>query len=406
MPDAAYDDAAVPVLFGPEFDRDPSPAYEWLRANAPAFRLPLPGDTWTWLLTRHADVVSAMADPRLSKCPSVAADHWRQANLGLPADHRPSLVRHMNNFEGEEHARLRKACAGAFGPRRLQHLRDRTHQLANELLDPILERGEGDLVEDFAYPLGIRSICELIGIPDTLLDEVRPPALVVAAGDVTDMASMLKATDELDALLADVVARKRAEPGADLISDLLTQEAAGKLTEEEVAATAFLSLIAGHETTISLIASTALTLITHPEEATRARADGSYLTLVIEEVLRRDTPLQNTSWRFVTEPMDLAGQRMEAGDPILLSLLAANRDPEVHPEPLAFRPGERPVRHVAFGVGPHICIGAALARMQASAALETLFGRAPSMTLTVPEDRLVWWPSAITRGLHHLPVEL
>jgi cytochrome P450 len=312
----------------------------------------------------------------------------------------------MTNADGEDHLRLRKVCAGAFGPRRVHHVRERTQNLANSLLDPLLERGSGDLVEDFAYPLGITTICELIGIPDVLMEQVRAAALIIAAGDTSDTPAILRATDTFDSLFTEMLELKRREPGPDLVTDLIAKVDTGDMSDAEVASTAFLTLIAGYETTISLIASTALSLIERPADAARARTDDEFLSAVIEEVLRRDAPIQNSTWRFVTEPLTLAGQAMEPGDPVLLSLLAANRDPDAFPDPLVLAPGGRSTRHVAFGRGPHMCIGAGLARMQATTAIHTLLTRADTITLTVPEAELQWWPSPITRGLHHLPVSV
>lgn len=388
----------APVMSGPAFDRDPSEAYTWLRAHAPVYRLDLPGGAWTWLVTRFEDVQAAFTDPRLSKLYADASPQWHRANLGLPFDLRPGLIGQLTNFDGAEHQRLRRACAPAFSPGRIQGMRTRVTELAAALLDDLDTDGVFDLVGGYAAPLGITSICELIGFAPGDFAALHHPARVIAEGDLSDLPGLARATDELEELCRGAVRHRRAHPGPDLVSTLL----AGPLTEDEVVATAFVMLIAGHETTVSLIASTMLALLTDP--AARAYAD-TRLKDLIEEVLRRETPIQNTTWRFVTEPLELGGQRLSPGDPVLLSLMSAHHDPDVYPDPAALRPGERP-RHLAFGTGAHVCIGAALARAQTLAAVTALRDRLPGLSLAEPAEELRWWPNAITRGLVRLPVRL
>ncbi|RSM45578.1 cytochrome P450 [Amycolatopsis balhimycina DSM 5908] len=328
--------------------------------------------------------------------------------MGLPLDHRPSLASHMVNTDPPEHARLRRACAGAFGPRRMQNLRERAQRVTGELVGAIEKRGHGDLVTELAYPLPIAIICDLLGVPGRYRADVHEWSLVIDSADDTDGAKVREATDVLERLVTEVVDAKRATPGTDLISDLVAQEAAGTLSADEVTSTAFLILIGGHETTVGLISTGALALLTHPDEAARARADPAHRAAVIEETLRLHAPLQNATWRFPTEDVEIGGRKMGPGDPILVSVLAADRDPAAFAEPDAFRPGQRTAdrRHIAFGSGPHLCIGAALARLQADVAFETVLRRLPTARLVVPEEELAWWPSPITRGLFHLPIEL
>jgi cytochrome P450 len=166
---------------------------------------------------------------------------------------------------------------------------------------------------------------------------------------------------------------------------------------------AFLLLVGGHETTVAMIVNATLALLTHPEQAEAIRSDAAAVSGVIEESLRIDSPIRNATWRFPVEVVTIAGQRMEPGDPILVSLLAANRDPDAFPDPDAFQPG-RPRRHIAFGSGPHTCIGAALARLEGHIALTTLFRTFPDLHLGANPSELNWWPSPIMRSLYALPV--
>lgn len=391
-----------PALSGDGFNRNPSPAYTWLREHAPAYKLQLSPTTWTWLLTRYDDVRAGLQDPRFSKRPDAASPQWHGLPMGLPADLRESLLAQMSNEDGETHMRLRRACAAAFSPGRQRALNTQVDTLAGTLIDRVHGQRTADLVADFAYPLSIIAIADLIGIPPQLQERLSQSARVIAEGGVP-FEETLAATDELEAVCSEVLELHSQHPGVGLAADLLEQIAEGTLSHDEALANLFVMVVAGHETTTSAIASAILALLTHPQEMAHAQADSSYLTAVIEEVLRLHAPIQNATWRFVSEPMTVAGQAMEPGDPVLLSLLAANRDPDVFPDPDQFRPG-RPGRHLAFGGGPHVCIGAAMARSHAATAVRVVLDHLPDLQLAVPEDELEWWPNGITRGLMRLPV--
>ncbi|CAM3739170.1 cytochrome P450 [Kibdelosporangium persicum] len=394
----------APALFGPEFDRNPAAALQWLRENAPVYRLAFPGGAWAWFVTRYDDAVAALADPRLAKNPRKGNVEWQRSGMGLPLDHRASLVRNMVNTDPPDHARLRRAVRGAFTPRRMEQLRVRTQQVTDELLAAILRKDTADLIEDLAYPLPITILCDLLGVPEQDRAELHRWAKVIDSSDDTAVHSVLEATDALEALVVKVVAGKRRDPAEDLISELIAQQQAGTLSADELTSTVFLLLIGGHETTVALIGNALLALLTHPRYADAARADAGLLPAIIEESLRLDPPTRNATWRFVTEPMTLAGQPVNPGDAVLISLLSANRDPGVFADPDTFQPRERDHRHLAFGHGPHVCIGAAMARMEATAAIGTVLRTLPNMRLAVPAEELVWWPSPIMRGLYALPV--
>lgn len=396
----------MPALDGPDFDRNPSPGYAWLRRNAPAARIPLAGDTFAWLITRYEDAIPALSDPRLAKSPAKGNDAWRAANVGLPLDHRPSLANHVVNADDEQHARLRKLVAGSFSATRMRRLRDRIQQVTIGLLDRVEPAGHAEIVHDLAYPLAINTICDLLGIPEAQRAPIEPWVAVIDSSDEhATKQDLAVVTDEIDRFLADIVAAKRRAPGTDLISDLIAHQRTGSISDDEITSMAFLLLIGGHESTVGLIVNATLSLLTHPEDADKIRSDDNAVAAVIEESLRIDSPIRNATWRFPTEPATIAGQRMSPGDPILISLLAANRDPAAFPDPDAFSPG-RHRRHVAFGLGPHTCIGAALARLEGQIALTTLFRRFPALRLAAEPDQLDWWPSKIMRSLYALPVTL
>jgi cytochrome P450 len=287
----------------------------------------------------------------------------------------------------------------------MRPLRQHAQQLTDEMLGRIHRRGHGDLVTELAYPLPMAIICDLLGVPEADREDLHHWALVIDSSDDSAGNNVRQATDALDELVGALVERKRRDPRPDLISDLIAQQEQGVLTADEVTSTAFLILIGGHETTVGLIGTASLALLTHPEHAERARADPTALAEVIEETLRLHSPLQNATWRFPTEPLELGGQPMNPGDPVLVALLAANRDPARFADPTEFRPG-RAERHIAFGLGPHICVGAALARLQGEVAIGTLLRRFQDLELAEAPENLRWWPSPITRGLFELPVRV
>lgn len=284
-------------------------------------------------------------------------------------------------------------------------LRGQIQSVTDRLLDQVEPRGSADLIVDLAYPLPITIICDLLGIPAADRGPIQKwGAVIDASGPEDSLPDVRRVTDDMEAFLIDqVAAAEHRDPGSDLLADLVARQQEGALSRDEVTSMAFLLLVGGHETTTALIGSAILALLLDPALAGRARTDMDTVSGIIEESLRRDAPFRNATWRFPTEPVTIAGQAMQPGDPILVSLLAANRDPAVFDEPDSIRPG-RPGRHVGFGYGPHVCLGAALARLEGAIAVSSVLRRFPSLRLAVPAEELRWWPSPISRGLYALPV--
>jgi cytochrome P450 len=324
--------------------------------------------------------------------------------MGLPLDHRPSLASHMVNTDPPQHVRLRRLVANAFTPKRMESMRSRSQEVTDQLLDQVAPAGRADMVECLAYPLPIAIICDLLGIPEHDRASIQQWVAVLDSSDQhTSYSDLLAVTDAMDSFLADQVAAKRRHPTDDLLTELVTKQREGAISEDEVTSMAFLLLIGGHETTTALISNALLALLVHNELAEAARADLAVVPDIIEESLRLDSPIRNATWHFPTEPITIAGQVMQPGDPILISLLAANRDPAAFDDADAFSVG-RVGRHIAFGHGPHACIGAALARMEGQIAISTVLRRLPHLRLAVPAVELEWWPSPIMRSLYALPV--
>lgn len=393
-----------PALHGPEFEADPHPAYRWLREHRPVHRVDLPGGAWAWLVTRYGDARDVLADPNMLKDPKRGDQTWYEAGLGLPFDHRPSLVRSMVNVDAPDHTRLRKVVSGAFTPRRVRALQASAERITGALLDALEKSGSPDLVRDLAYPLPIAIICDILGVPEADRPEFHTQAAVIDSASFDEVEAIAGATDWFDSYLGGLVDARLAEPSDDLLGDLVEAHRTGDLSRDEVTSTAFLLLVAGHETTVALIGNMLLTLLRNPEEMARLRADHGLIGAAIEESLRLESPLQNATWRFPAEPTTVGGVRLAAGEPVLVSLLAAGRDPEQYGNPDAFDPG-RKASHLSFGHGAHFCVGAPLARVEARVAITAVLDRLPGLRLAVDESDLRWWPSMIMHGLFALPVD-
>ncbi|MEU3016939.1 cytochrome P450 [Nocardiopsis sp. NPDC007018] len=392
-----------PATHGPGLEADPHPAYRWLREHSPVHRVDLPGGARAWLVTRYGDARDVLADPNMLKDPARADPVWYRAGLGLPFDHRPSLVRSMVNADGPDHARLRGVTAGAFTPRRVRELQEGAERITGELLDAVEKEPAPDLVRDLAYPLPIAIICDILGVPRADRPEFHRQAAVIDSSSPDELDAIGAATDWFDAYLGELVDARLRSPSDDLLGDLVEAHRSGGLTRDEVTSTAFLLLVAGHETTVALIGTMFLLLLRHPEEMARLREDPELVGPAIEESLRLESPLQNATWRFPAVPTTVGGVRLEAGEPVLVSLLSAGRDPERYEDPDSFDPG-RGASHLSFGHGAHFCLGARLARVQARVAVTAVLRRFPGLRLAVREDELRWWPSMIMHGLFALPV--
>jgi cytochrome P450 len=366
--------------FLPAWRRDPYPCYRRLRETAPVYRSPLLGVT---VLTRYDDVQAALRDPRFSVRRSESRAFQRLDPFGsLSPDFQRMIERNLLMLDPPDHTRLRGLVSKAFTPRVVERLRPRVEALVEELLDGVAAQGEMELVRDFAEPLPVIVIAELLGLPredraafkrwaDDLAVLVDP--LSVLGG----LERVQRSFDELCAYLRQVFAARRAEPKDDLISALVAAEDRGDaLTEAELISTVTLILGAGHETTTNLLGNAVLALLRHPGERKRLQDDPSLCESAVEEFLRFDAPVQATD-RVAREDVVIDGARVRAGEFAVLLLGAANRDPARFSEPDRLDLGRRDNRHLAFGQGLHFCLGAPLARLEAQLAISALLRRFP-----------------------------
>ncbi|MBD3010591.1 MULTISPECIES: cytochrome P450 [unclassified Streptomyces] len=412
-------DSSAPTLFTWEFASDPYPAYAWLREHAPVHRTTLPSGVDAWLVTRYADARRALADPRLSKNPQLhsAAAHAK-GKVGIPGERRADLMTHLLNIDPPDHTRLRRLVSKAFTPRRVAAFAPRVRTLTDQLIDAFEERGEADLIHEFAFPLPIYAICDLLGVPREDQDDFRDWAGAMIRHGGGPRGGVARAVKRIRAYLGELIHRKRLElaeraeeeDGEDLISGLIRASDHGEhLTENEAAAMAFILLFAGFETTVNLIGNGVYALLRHPEQRAlmqRALEEGDERLLAagVEELLRYDGPVEIATWRFATEPLTLAGQRIAEGEPVLVVLAAADRDPERFAEPDVLDLTRRDNQHLGYGHGIHYCLGAPLARLEAQTAIATLLRRLPGLRLALDPDDLRWRGGLIMRGLRTLPV--
>jgi cytochrome P450 len=396
-------------LFDPDFKANPYPTYARLRSEAPVHRVALPDGRGVWLVTRYEDVSAVLKDERFVK-------DWRNAMTPeqlaqmppIPEVMKP-LSRNMLDTDPPDHERLRSLVQKAFTPRLIERMRPRVQAIADALLDAVQDRGEMDLVDDYAFPLPIIVIAELLGVPAEDRNKFREWSNAAVSGDTTQeymekvlLPHMQAFTDYLRAMFEE----KRQNPQDDLISGLVRAEEAGdKLSEDELLGMVFLLLIAGHETTVNLIGNGTLALLQHPDQLQKLREDPSLIKPAIEELLRYDGPVETSTERFAREDIDIGGTVIPRGEMVMVVLASADHDPERFTDPDTLDITRADNRHLAFGKGIHFCLGAPLARMEGQIAIDTLLRRMPELRLVDSPESLTWRPGMILRGLNGLPVE-
>ncbi|MFJ9595358.1 cytochrome P450 [Streptomyces virginiae] len=402
---------AAPELFTWEFATDPYPAYAWLRENSPVHRTKLPSGVEAWLVTRYADARQALADQRLSKNPAHHAEPAHaKGKTGIPGERKAELMTHLLNIDPPDHTRLRRLVSKAFTPRRVAEFAPRVQALTDHLIDGFAGRGEADLIHEFAFPLPIYAICEMLGVPREDQDDFRDWAGMMIRHGGGPRGGVARSVKQMRTYLGELIHRKRDDLGDDLISDLIRASDHGDhLTEGEATAMAFILLFAGFETTVNLIGNGVHSLFMNPGQRERlqsslAAGESGLLATGVEELLRYDGPVELATWRFATEPLTLGGERVETGDPVLVVLAAADRDPERFADPDTLDLSRADNQHLGYGHGIHYCLGAPLARLEGQTALATLLTRLPDLELSVPPQDLRWRGGLIMRGLRTLPV--
>lgn len=401
-------------LFGPDFKSNPYPTYAALRDEAPIYRrVAADGQNAIWFLTRYDDVVALLRDHKrfVKNVSNTLAPEERAQQPPTPPLLR-LLGNHMLNLDPPDHTRLRALVNKAFTGQMVTQLEPRIQTIADQLLDQVQHQGQMDLIEEFAFPLPMIVIAELLGIPprDRLRFRNWSTAFVTPSANLErsskKMAKAGQVMEDFTRYMRQVFAARRREPRNDLISHLLQAEENGDtLSEEELFSMVILLIVAGHETTVNLIGNGMLALLQHPEQKALLQAQPALLPAAIEEMIRYDGPVERATMRFATEDLLFDGQPIKRGDAVSLVLAGADHDPAHFACPERFDITRENNRHLGFGLGIHYCLGSALARMEGQIAISTLLQRFPTLRLSAPVDQLKWRKIPIMRGLHHLPVE-
>lgn len=391
-----------------EFKADPFPLLARLRSSDPVYRTTLPDKAKTpvWLMTRYEDVNALLKDERFPKNRRSALTPEQLGRLPwVPPMFRP-LERNMLDLDQPDHTRLRALVHKAFTPRLVEQMRARVQTLADELLDGVARRGEMDLINDYALPLPMTIITEILGVPTRDRDKFHKWSKAVVSLSSPDAAlRVIPSVWMFIRYLRRFFKVRRRDPRDDLASALIEAEEAGdKLSEDELLAMVFLLLIAGHETTVNLIGSGVLALLEHPEQMEKLRREPPLIKTAVEELLRYTAPVFMTTERYAREDATIRGVTIPRGEMTLGVIGSANRDETVFENPDELDITREPNKHLSFGQGIHFCLGAPLARMEAQIAINTLFRRVPGLRLKVSPDSLSWRPSMILRGLDALPV--
>ncbi|MFD4709603.1 cytochrome P450 [Streptomyces sp. NPDC058430] len=388
----------------PAFMADPFPLYRQLREDGPVRRAVLAGGLEAWLVTRYEDGLAALSDPRLSSDVRDASDPRLLERL--PVTERESMLRTMLRSDPPDHTRLRRLVSKAFTARRVAELRPRVQEITDGLLDAIVPAGKAELVEDFALPLPVTVISELLGVPVADRDDFQrwTDAMILRGAEPPDPARVDRAWRQMRSYLTGLLQDKRARPGDDLLSALIaTRDEEHQLDEDELIAMAFLLLVAGYITTVNLIGSGIAALLAHPDQLQMLRDDPDLLPGAIEEFLRYDGPVSPGIARFAREDVVIAGVAIPRGATVLVASAIADRDPAQFPDPDRLDITRQDNAHLAFGHGIHYCLGAPLARLEGQIAVGTALRRLPHLSLAVPPSELRWRSGGL-RGPEQLPV--
>jgi cytochrome P450 PksS len=396
-------------LQSPEVTRDPYPFFARLRREQPVvWGRSYLGDGW--VITRYDDVRACLENPRrfVSDSRSLGTDEslasrW-MPKIGLLQAFRNNVV----STDDPQHKRLRNLVHKAFTPKRVEALQATATALVDKLLSAAARKGQFDLIADFALPLPLEMISIMLGVSEADRGGFHKFTSRFLQGSVTSLGGVigkLPAIWSMLRILKRLIRMRRENPADDLFTALVQAEEAGDhLNEDELVSMVFVLLLAGHETTVNLIASGMLALMQHRSELERLRARADLIDTAIEEILRFTNPVVYPGPRFAAESVRIAEVDIRRGEAVIPLLASANRDESQFPDPDRFDIGREPNRHLAFGMGIHYCLGAPLARLEGRIAFLELVRRFPNLTLAVPPESLRWRSSIAVRGLYELPV--
>ncbi|MGW2224171.1 cytochrome P450 family protein [Streptomyces formicae] len=403
VPDEAID------LLNPAFMADPGPGYARLHRVDPVTRVRLRPGLNPWLVCGYDEAMEVLSDPLFSVDPASTGDSVRDAIAVGRAEEKTALLgRHLLSVDPPDHTRMRRLMSRALTARRMRALEGPIGDFADALLDKLDARGEPgfDVLGDYALPLAVEVICELIGIPAADRPRFQEWGALLVRSELQDDAAFDGAADEMAGYFVPLLAARREEPADDLVSALVTAHGEEQLDDYELISLVYQLFFAGHESSAYLICNAVLRLLRHPGERAALAAEPALVDRVIEEVLRVDGPVKVPTWRFPLRDTELGGRKMRAGEPVLILLGAAGRDPKRFPDPDRFDSGRTGRQHLAFSHGIHHCMGAAVGRTEGRVAVGRLFARFPGLELAVPAEGLRWRDNLMMRGVCELPVRV
>jgi len=397
-----------------DFKADPWPACAHLREEQPVARVPVRVHfdmDEAYLVTRYEDVAMVLRDERFVKDVRSARNMHDRGVQWMPRALKP-LAHTMLDSDGAEHRRLRTLVRDTFTPKHIAQLEPRAQEVVGVLLDRMSTADRVDLVADFALPLPLTMISEILGVPEH--DRLRfrrwfSSLIGASASSRPNLSILLKLPDifAMMRFLRRLASERRVQPGDDLVSRLAgAQDGNDRLSEDELVAMLGILLIAGYETTVNLIATGMLLLLNHPDQLARLREDPALIDSAVEELLRLATPVDVATERYTREEVEISGVTIQRGALVLVAIVSANADETRFPQPERMDVSRAENRHLAFGLGPHYCLGAPLARMEARVALAALILRFPHLRLATPAEQLHWRPGVSLRGLVSLKVSV
>lgn len=410
----APEQAILGVLSGKSED-DPFQIFAQVREIGSVVRLPFPmgeSDNQAWIATRLEEAMKVLKDQEhfCVDPKSIGKNKNIKESLTDNTDSSSSnmfLSNSLNAIDEPDHRRLRTLVSKAFTPRYMESLRPRVQKLANELLDKVQDQGEMDLVKDYANPLPINVISDMIGVPKSDHSKIHQWSEGIAngLGLGTVNAKTAESLKDFGDYINKLVAHKRKQPSDDLISQLiLIEEQGDRLNEKELISMIQLLIFAGHETTSTLISIGTLMLLDHPEQLQMLKADHSLIPSAVEELLRFHGPSTTAGPRYAKKDLELGGQQIRKGDMIFPLLKSANRDEQYFTNSEELDITRKIKRHLAFGQGVHMCLGAPLARVEGDIAFTTLLKRMPNLQLIIPRENVSWQFKLAAQGLSSLPV--
>lgn len=391
-------ESSKPAFFTKEFTHNPYPVYENLRKEEPVFRVMFPHGEFGWIITRYEDAVQILKDPRFTKD---MAKRYGPENQSI-------FVNNMLFSDPPDHRRLRGLVQKAFTPKLIADMRSHIQDIADDLLDNLPSQEKMNLIDDFAFPLPIIVISEILGVPLEDRDKFRMWSNTVIDATTAESAELFEQhTKEFTEYLTAWFEKVRKDPGTDLISQLVIAEESGQqLTEQELLGVVSLLIIAGHETTVNLIGNGILALLEHPEQRELLMKQPELIHKAIEEMLRYNGPVEFSTSRWALEDIEFRGQHIAQGELVIVALDSANRDEQQFKDADVFDITREKSSHLAFGTGIHLCLGAPLARLEGEIAVSTLLHRFPNMQLQANVNELEWRPGMIVRGVKEIPVQL